>query len=301
MNVTQPSVSVILPTYNRASLLRESIDSVLAQTYSDFELLVVDDGSTDDTREVVAGIDDKRLRYIGLAKNRGQAAARNTGIKEAKASLIASQDSDDIWLPEKLDMQVSTLRESSPPTGVVYTAYERICGNGSEVLPPRRRVPKTGDVHARLLRGNFITTQTTLIRRECLEKAGLFDEAQRSMDDWDLFIRLSKDYHFAFVDKVLVKYRVSSDSVSVDMDRFVFSYERILCRHKEEIPDNSDLLTWHYAVIGGRLCRGGDMARGRAYLTKATRMRPLNPRYLGALMLSLLGPYMCRMVHRLKR
>jgi glycosyltransferase involved in cell wall biosynthesis len=301
MNVIRPSVSVILPTYNRSSLLKESIGSVLAQTYSDFELLVVDDGSTDDTREAVAAIDDKRIRYIGLTKNRGQAAARNIGVKEAKASLVASQDSDDIWLPEKLDMQMSTLRESSARTGVVYTAYERICGNRSEVLPSRRIVPKTGDVHARLLRGNFITTQTTLIRRECFEKVGSFDEGQRSMDDWDLFIRLSKDYHFAFVDKLLVKYRVLSDSVSVDMDRFVCSYERILGRHKAEIPDNSDLLAWHYAVIGGHLCRNGDLRRGRAYLGKALSIRPMRPRYAAALVLSLFGPRACTLLHRLKR
>ncbi len=301
MNATDPSVSVILPTYNRASLLPESIGSVLAQTYSDFELLVVDDGSTDDTREVVAAIDDKRTRYVGLKRNAGQAAARNVGIKEAKADLIAFQDSDDLWMPEKLDLQISALRESSPRTGVVYTAYERICGNRSEVLPFRRIVPKTGDVHARLLRGNFITTQTALVRRKCFEKAGTFDEGQRALDDWDLFIRLSKEWHFVFVDKLLVQYRVVTDSVSIDMDRFVCAYERILLSHKGEIPDNSDLLAWHYAVIGGHLCRNGDLRRGRAYLGKALSIRPMRPRYAAALVLSLFGPRACTLLHRLKR
>lgn len=138
MNGSGPAVSVVLPTYNRAHLLSESIGSVLAQGYSDFEILVVDDGSTDNTREVVAGIDDKRIRYVELTPNRGQASARNVGIKEAKADLIAFQDSDDIWMPEKLGMQVSALRESPPGTGVVYTAYERICGNRRDVLPSRR-------------------------------------------------------------------------------------------------------------------------------------------------------------------
>ena len=300
MNVTQPSVSVILPTYNRAHLLSESIGSVSAQTYSDFEILVVDDGSTDNTRAVVGTMEDKRIRYVGLTKNGGQAAARNIGIKEAKANLIAFQDSDDIWLPEKLDMQMSTLRESPPRTGVVYTAYERICDNRSEILPSRRIMTKTGDVHARLLRGNFITTQTTLVRRECFKISGGFDQGQRSMDDWDLFIRLSKDYDFAFVDKVLVKYRVLSDSVSIDPDRFVSSYERILHRHGDEIPADSDLRAWHYSVMGGYLWRSGDCVRGRAYLRKALRLRPLHPRYLAVMALSLLGPRACRLVSRLK-
>ncbi len=301
MNGSGPAVSVVLPTYNRAHLLSESIGSVLAQGYSDFEILVVDDGSTDNTREVVAGIDDKRIRYVELTPNRGQASARNVGIKEAKADLIAFQDSDDIWMPEKLGMQVSALRESPPGTGVVYTAYERICGNRRDVLPSRRIVATTGDVHAQLLRGNFITTQTTIVRRECFEKAGSFNESQKSMDDWDLFIRLSKDCHFVFVDKLLVQCRVQSDSVSVDMDRFVCAYERILLSHKGEIPDNSDLLAWHYAVIGGHLCRNGDLRRGRAYLGKALSIRPMRPRYAAALVLSLFGPRACTLLHRLKR
>lgn len=300
MNGTKPAVSVVLPTYNRARLLPESIGSVLAQTYSDLEIIVVDDGSTDDTREVVSTIDDRRVRYLGLTKNMGQAIARNAGIGEATANLIAFQDSDDMWLPEKLDMQISALRESAPNTGVVYTAYERICGNRSEVLPSRRIATKTGDIHARLLKGNFITIQTTLIGRECFEKIGIFDEGQKTMDDWDLFIRLSGKYHVAFVDRPLVKYRVRSDSISVDLDRFVRSYERILAKHKEEIPDNSDLLAWHYAVIGGHLCRNGDLSRGRAYLGKALRLRPWHPRYLAVMALSLLGPRACTLVNRLK-
>ena len=117
-----PTVSIIIPTYNRSRLIARAVKNVLNQTYQDFELIIVDDGSTDGTREVVAGFSDERIRYVQHDKNRGEAAARNTGIKVARGEYIASHDSDDEWLHEKLAKQIRAFENCSPEIGVVYTA-----------------------------------------------------------------------------------------------------------------------------------------------------------------------------------
>ena len=129
-----PAVSIILPTYNRAYCLRRSIDSVLRQTFGDFELIVIDDGSKDDTKALVEGYDDPRLRYVHNHDNQGQTKRLNQGISLARAPLIAFQDSDDEWLPEKLEKQVTALRAAPPNVGVVYVDRWRIGDRGEKTL-----------------------------------------------------------------------------------------------------------------------------------------------------------------------
>jgi len=125
-----PTVSVIISTYNRAHLIGRAIQSVLNQTYQDFEVIVVDDGSTDNTEEIVKSFNDPRIRYIRHEKNKGAAAARNTGIKAARGKYIAFQDSDDEWLPEKLEKQMKVFENAPPEAGVVYTDMQRINEDG---------------------------------------------------------------------------------------------------------------------------------------------------------------------------
>lgn len=118
-----PKVSVVIPTHNRSSLLRRAIQSVLDQTYQDFEIIVVDDASTDDTEAVVKGFADERIRYVRHSENRGEAASRNTGIRLAKGEYIAGHDDDDVWLPPKLEKQVKAFEKASPKVGVVSPDY----------------------------------------------------------------------------------------------------------------------------------------------------------------------------------
>jgi len=180
-------ISIILPTYNRSALLRRSIDSILCQTWKDYELIVVDDGSTDPTREVVGCIDDKRLRYLSFPEQRGAAAARNAGIEISKGDWIAFQDSDDEWLPEKLERQVEAFRELPKEYGLVYTGFIMVSRSGQRMKrtssiaqladrAPFSKLTLQGDIHFSLLRGNFITTQTVMARRECFNLVGDFDE-----------------------------------------------------------------------------------------------------------------------------
>ena len=126
----RPAVSVVLPTYNRASTLRRAVDSVLCQDFGDFELIVVDDGSRDQTASILSDIDDARLRVIRLPENRGQAHARNVGLDAASADLAAFQDSDDVWHPNKLSRQVAAIR-AIPDASVVYSDMRRIRFDGS--------------------------------------------------------------------------------------------------------------------------------------------------------------------------
>jgi glycosyltransferase involved in cell wall biosynthesis len=200
-------VSVIIPTYNRAHLIAETILSALEQSLADREIIVVDDGSTDETSEVLRTFEDKVI-YIRQA-NSGPAKARNTGIRMARGKYIAFLDSDDIWLPEKLELQNHTLEHNSHQ-GLVFTDVMWF-SNGQVMVPSLRDKYQlhTGDVFEKLLFDNWIATSSVLVKRECLEEVGGFDEDPQIMfvEDWNLWIRLAKRFKFGMVDRVLVKRR----------------------------------------------------------------------------------------------
>lgn len=208
-----PDVSVIIPTYNYAQFLAESIQSVLQQTYSEFELLVVDDGSTDQTRQVVAQFEsDPRVRYL-FQENRGDAAARNTGINHTTGRFVAFLDSDDLWLPEKLARQVEVL-QLRPEISVVYTAIVL------QQIDEQRRLPpppawRESTLYEELLYRNVITGShsSVMIRREVFEQVGLFDDAFR-ISDRDLWRRLAERHGFYRLDEPLVCIRKHEDNSS---------------------------------------------------------------------------------------
>jgi glycosyltransferase involved in cell wall biosynthesis len=200
-------VSVILPTYNRAHLLPVAVESVLSQDFRDFELMVVDDGSTDATQEVLRGYSDPRIRTF-TQENRGIGGALNAGIQAARGSLIARIDSDDRWLPELLSVEVPIL-EKQPDAGVVY-ARAQAMDEGGRPLPQMLGAPLKfpGDPFKSFVYGDFGCAITALIRRDCLERAGLFDESLVGNEDWELWIRLSRFTRFVFIDRVLAHFRM---------------------------------------------------------------------------------------------
>ena len=207
--VNIPTISVILPTHNRGHSIARAIQSVLDQTYSNLELIVVDDGSTDNTEEIVNAYKDRRIRYIRHEVNRGAGAARNTGLKLSRGAFIAFQDSDDEWLPEKLQKQIDVYLHATPDIGVVYTDMYRISEMGktkywkSPVIKKGRLInPKTLDYQTQGL-----GIQSTLIRRDCFNIVGLFDENLPRWIDLELFIRLSKYYEFICIRDPLVRMR----------------------------------------------------------------------------------------------
>ena len=179
-----PKVSVIIPTYNRAHLIGRSIQSVLNQTYQDFEIIIVDDGSTDDTEDVIRNFNDSRIIYIRHKENKGPSAARNTGIKASKGEFIAFQDSDDEWFPEKLDKQIEAF-EMNPGFGIIYTDMLRIDKEGAIKYWHSPTVS-----HGQIINPNTMDYQvmglgiiSTLIKRECFNKVGYFDENYPRLED----------------------------------------------------------------------------------------------------------------------
>lgn len=288
MSESGPSVSVILPTYNRAAILPDAVRSVLDQSFTSLELIVADDSSTDATPAALAAFGDPRLRVLRLPERGGAAMARNAALAVARAEWIAFQDSDDRWLPGKLSKQMALAAMAPAEVGVIYTSYLRRAGAQTEILPrpgPGRR----GDVLATLARGNFITTQTLLVRKRELLAVGGFDKAGRSLDDWALCLKLARRCRFEWIPEALVDYTLRDDSVTRDHETFIVSYEHILAVNADLMLARPAQAAWHWAAIGNRLCREGSAARGRPYLVRACRNAPWDARYWGAWVLSWLG------------
>lgn len=217
-------VSIIIPTYNRAHLIERSIQSILNQTYEDFELLIVDDGSTDNTQEVVEGINDFRIRYIPCEENGGAAKARNIGIAEAKYDYIAFQDSDDEWHSDKLEKQMKVMQTSSADTGLVYCEYHYNGLNGIEDICPDRKISleqKSGNIFPQLLAGNMIGTPVMLVKRECFDKVGVFNENFPCMEDYELVLRIAREYRIEFIPEVLLEVHANYQSVTNNLEGFL--------------------------------------------------------------------------------
>lgn len=182
-----PSVSVIIPTYNRAGDLKEAMHSVLNQTFVDFELIVVDDGSTDNTRDVAESFTDPRVRYI-FQVNQGASSARNVGIQVSQGEFIAFLDSDDLFLPEKLSLQVARMEED-PDAGLVYGKYLSQA-EIEELTVPIGDCSRTVDLR-RLLLGPAFHMSTVLVRRNLLVQIGGFDASSLRGEDWELALKLA--------------------------------------------------------------------------------------------------------------
>jgi glycosyltransferase involved in cell wall biosynthesis len=207
-----PEVSIILPTYNRAHSLGSAVQSILEQTYSDFELIVVDDGSTDDTSTYIQEIDDQRLTYVVHNTNKGAAAARNTGMRLAVGDYIAFLDSDDTWNAEKLEKQLKFLKEQDAVIGGCVSYYRLQFLNSSTV----RKINIEPDFYHQSLKGCNLSPGSTLIfKKECLNQVGFQDESLKRFEDWEWQIRFARFYKWAMVPEVLADIKVGH-TVSFD-------------------------------------------------------------------------------------
>jgi len=202
-------VSVILTCYNGARWISEAIASVLAQTYRDFELLIIDDGSTDNSKEIVASyLSDKRVRYI-YQSNRGFSAAINRGIKESSGSLIGFIGQDDLWLPNKLELQVKYFSKHKN-VDLVRSNYYSIDSEGRVIRLVKERVPPFSSrqkMIEHLFLHNFIGFETVLVKKKCFDDVGLFDERMVGFSDYDMWMRVAGDFNIGYLDLPLVKKR----------------------------------------------------------------------------------------------
>ncbi len=197
----KPKVSVIIPTYNRLPMVQEAVESVLAQDFEDFELIVVDDGSTDGTAEVIRKYGG-RVRLIEHAHNRGVSAARNTGILHSRGKYIAFLDSDDLWVKGKLRIQVNFLDEN-PQFLLCYTD-EIWIRKGKRVNPMKKHSKYSGWIFEKCLPLCIISPSSAMMRRSLFQKVGLFDEALPVCEDYDFWLRVSVRFPIFFINKKLI-------------------------------------------------------------------------------------------------
>lgn len=194
-----PLVSVIIPTFNRANRLTEAVDSVFQQTLRDFEIIIVDDGSRDNTRDIVLRKYGNKIRYLYL-EHKG-VPRRNAGIKVSKGKYIAFLDDDDLWLHEKLSRQIDLMKKVLTEVGMVYCSSYEQKGKVLNIINAEHR----GNVIKNILLENVIqSTSVVLIKRECFDRVGLFDESLQISEDLDLWIRISRYYHVDFVPEPLI-------------------------------------------------------------------------------------------------
>jgi glycosyltransferase involved in cell wall biosynthesis len=225
-----PKVTVVIPVFNRPAPIRRAIESVLAQTCQDFEIIVVDDASTDGTVASVASFTDPRIRLIRQEHNRGASAARNAGIRAGSGTYVAFLDSDDVWLPTKLQRQLEVFERSSERLGLVYVGKQRIFADGTvEVHIPS----PCADLSRALLTVNVVgETSVGMARRSALDAIGGFDETLPASQDMDLWLRLSERFLAEVVPEALVKVAKGGDAGRITASAAGMTRGRELFRKK---------------------------------------------------------------------
>ncbi|HWP93500.1 MAG TPA: glycosyltransferase [Thermodesulfobacteriota bacterium] len=285
-----PKVSVVIPTYNRAELLGSAINSVLSQTFQDFEIVVVDDASRDNTAEVIRGFNDKRIKHVRHETNKGEAGARNTGVINSDGSYVAFLDDDDEWLPEKLERQIEIFERDSDRIGGVYTGFlkvDRATGQVvKEVIPTKR-----GNIFNELLQFNWIRIPSVLmVKKECFDRTGLFDASIPFGLDYDMWIRISKEFQFEYVDRPLVKYYSHADSrLSTNYKLVISGKEAMLKKYSDVFESNKKDHSYRYLQLGVLYCYSGNARKGREAFLRAIMAYPFEVRHYFNFCLSLLG------------
>jgi glycosyltransferase involved in cell wall biosynthesis len=246
-----PSVSVIIPTHNRASMVKEAIQSVLSQTYKDFELIVVDDGSTDNTHELVTSLSDKVV-YV-YQPNNGRSSARNHGIRLARGKYIAFLDSDDLFLPTKLQKQVS-LMEKNNDYLLSHTSYQHINAEG-DYIGEVKSGTFSGNVYPKIIRRCVIATPTVMVRSEALSEDTSFNETISIGEDAILWIQLARKSKILGINEPLTKVRISGISAAFDLQAQITGVTNIIEYTVKREPDLSptvrrSLLSDGYLKIG---------------------------------------------------
>jgi glycosyltransferase involved in cell wall biosynthesis len=284
-----PRVSVIITTHNRAGLLRNAVASVLAQSFQDFEIIIVDDASSDATQAVIANCSEARIRYLRHAKNRGEAACRNTGVDHATGDYIAFLDDDDTWLPEKLAMQVEALDRCRPRVGGIYTGYHRVDIETGQIMATIA-AEKRGNIYGDLRAQNWVgSPSAVLLRRECFNKVGRFDEKIKFGVDYDMWIRISRLYDFEIINEPLLRYAVHPHRLSTDTPTMLDGKVAQLAKYADYFAGDRRAYGRYLLSLGVLYCYNRKLAEGRAALRRSIRIYPFEIRPYINLFFSLWG------------
>jgi glycosyltransferase involved in cell wall biosynthesis len=268
-------VSVILPTYNRAETLERAIESVLNQTFTDFELIVIDDRSTDNTHVILSKYADlSNVRLISQLR-RGCSVARNIGISIAKGRYVAFQDSDDEWVPDKLAKAVAVLEGTGPEVGVFYSDMLRVQVDGSSADFRSPDVEQGVLVNETTLDYQVycIGIQSAVIKRECFDEAGYFDETLPRFIDLELFIRLSDKFRFVHCKEMLVKY-YAGEGISTNRQALVTARRCLLRKYRSRLKQQKHHLAKQYLHVALALEQNGEKHRSLAFTVKALLTSP---------------------------
>jgi glycosyltransferase involved in cell wall biosynthesis len=302
-----PTVSVIIPTHNRAESVKRAVESVFAQTFTDFEIVVVDDGSTDDTRDTLTGY-PSRLRYV-WQQNQGPAAARNHGMRLARGEYVGFLDSDDVHYPEHLEAHLEKFAEA-PDAGLVYAGSEIVDHDGTLIKEFRPDPTHRGDVLEHLVLHNFIIPSTVLMTRSCMEFAGGMNTQLWFAEDWYYWMRIASRYQIEYVDRVLVRYQRTRGSLShgkpiselaarnIEMFNLAFA-DRDLA--KAIAPFRRRAYCTAYANYASMALEEYQLGLARRLATKAIAARPSQSEPYALFLKSLLGARALRWIRRFRR
>ena len=291
-----PKVSIIIPTYNRARFITRAIDSVLSQTYWNVEIIVVDDGSTDNTKNIVNSY-GKQVRYI-YQENKGAASARNTGINESKGQYIAFLDSDDFYAKDNLEKKISFL-EGNPQIGWIYSDWQYIDEKGKYLDKGSLRFDYfnkklSGEIFEELFyKRNFIATDTVVVKRSVLEDIGFFDPKIPSQEEYDLWLRMSAKYAVGYIDEPLVTVTTHPDSLSTDFSKWAYGNALIIDKIEKILPDNftvrkrmmDRMYADKYTFLGRDFAQKGQFKKAVDAYWKSIKRLPLQKRIYWLLIL----------------
>lgn len=289
----QPLVSVVTATYNMAQYVVEAVDSVLGQTYPNMEAVVVDDGSTDNTQEVLAKYaDDPRVKIIHQ-ENAGQTVAKNRGLADCTGDFIGFCDADNAWLPDKIATQLKAFEGDNPP-GVVYGDLQFIDDKGADLPTPHVDRP-SGRITGRLLADNFVPFNTCLVPRDILTEVGGFDESLSMAIDYDLWLRISTRHDFLHLPQVLARYRIWGGQMShrtgERLDNALRMMEKFLRNHGDSVSNTEARRAWAftYTTRGRWLGRVGRRSEAMFDFQAAIEKYPLDARAWKSLFRLFLG------------
>lgn len=267
-----PIVSVIITTHNRAGLLPKAVRSVLSQSFKDFELIIVDDASSDNTEQVIKSFTDDRILYLRHPFSKGGPAARNSGLQLSCGKYIAFLDDDDEWMSGKLLKQTAKLDNAPARVGIIYCWANLIASSGR--VRPRPTPRKHGDLSYDLLWGSvFGSVSKALIRRECFDKVGGFNEELSSCQDWDMWFRIARFYDFDFVPEVLCNIYQHSEQISNTYKSIIPGRIHMVENHFNDFQEYPAILVQHYKQIGKLYALSGSFHDAKIWFAKATAIR----------------------------
>jgi glycosyltransferase involved in cell wall biosynthesis len=291
-----PAVSVIIPTYNRADHVGRAIRSVLAQSFQEFEVLIVDDGSTDNSEQIIRGFKDARIFYLRREANGGAAAARNMGIHSARGEHIAFLDSDDEWLPEKLEKQLAKFDSTRRSMGLIYTHMLLRDFKTGAVLKAINSSHE-GYVHDLVLRSDFIgSCSSVMVRTDVIKHIGGFDDRLTSREDWDLWMRIAREYPVACVPLPLLICNIGhSERLSATLKKILEGTMLVLDKHSDDMERSPEAYGKHLAAVA-QIQLNYDKRAGWRTAIKALRVYPFQLKLIAALCFSLCGKSVYRKI-----